>query len=98
MLAKQARVSLSTVRDFERKHRQPLPNNVAAMRRALEEMGIRFEFDSDGKPAGISGGNASRPPGSYWLSLSQCPNQAYTVAGVDPDSVHATSYNEQEAP
>jgi hypothetical protein len=44
---------LSTVRDYETRRRTPIPNNVDAMRRALQEAGIRFVFDLDGNPAGI---------------------------------------------
>jgi len=41
------------VRDYETRRRTPIPNNVDAMRRALQEAGIRFVFDLDGNPAGI---------------------------------------------
>lgn len=52
-LAKRAKVSLSTVRDYETGRRNPIPNNVEAMRRAIEEAGIEFVYDRAGKPAGI---------------------------------------------
>ncbi len=52
-LAKQARVSVSTVRDFEGGRRTPIPNNIEAMQRALEGSGIRFASSPDGKPTGI---------------------------------------------
>jgi ribosome-binding protein aMBF1 (putative translation factor) len=52
-LAKRAKVSLSTVRDYETGRRTPIPNNVEAMRRAIEEAGIELVFDEDGNPAGI---------------------------------------------
>ena len=52
-LARRAKVSLSTVRDYETARRNPIPNNVEAMRRAIEEAGIELVFDQDGKPAGI---------------------------------------------
>ncbi|MGE6699623.1 helix-turn-helix domain-containing protein [Hyphomonas sp. NPDC076900] len=41
-LAKAAGVAQSTVADFERGVRQPVPNNVAAMRNALEMAGVNF--------------------------------------------------------
>lgn len=39
-LAEWANVSISTVRDFEKGRRVPVPNNLAAMRQALENLGI----------------------------------------------------------
>jgi hypothetical protein len=44
---------LSTVRDYETSRRTPIPNNIEAMRRAIEEAGIEFVYDRAGKPAGI---------------------------------------------
>lgn len=41
-LAKLANVSLSTVRDFEKRRRAPIANNLTAMRLALEGKGIVF--------------------------------------------------------
>ena len=52
-LAKRAKVSLSTVRDYETGRRIPIPNNIDAMREAIEEAGIELVFDKDGGPAGI---------------------------------------------
>lgn len=49
-LATRSRVSLSTVRDFEKGRRTPIANNLDAMRRALEAAGIGFSAD----PAGIA--------------------------------------------
>jgi predicted transcriptional regulator len=37
-----ALVAQSTVADFERGTRVPMPNNMRAIRRALEEAGVRF--------------------------------------------------------
>src|ERR1700743_152574 len=41
-LAKKAGVAASTVADFERGHRTPVPNNAEAMRTALERAGVSF--------------------------------------------------------
>lgn len=41
-LASASRVSLSTVRDFEKRRRVPIANNLTAMRVALEAKGIAF--------------------------------------------------------
>jgi predicted transcriptional regulator len=53
-LARRASVSLSTVRDFETGTRTPIANNIAAMRRAIEEAGISLVFNESGKPTGIA--------------------------------------------
>src|SRR5271170_5402180 len=50
-LAAAARVSQSTVRDFEKGRRIPIANNLEAMRAALEARGIGFAFAiQDGRP------------------------------------------------
>lgn len=60
-LAAHARVSLSTVRDFEKGRRTPIGNNLQAMQRALEAEGIAFLFDEDdGKALGVT----KVPPGT----------------------------------
>ena len=41
-LAEAGGVSLSTVRDFEKKRRTPIGNNMAALVAALESKGIQF--------------------------------------------------------
>ena len=46
-LAEHANVSLSTVRDFEKGRRTPIPNNLAAMRDALLAAGVRMTFVND---------------------------------------------------
>jgi hypothetical protein len=46
-------VSLRAVAAFERGEQKPRPNNLIAMRRAIEAAGIRLVFDEDGTAAGI---------------------------------------------
>ena len=53
-LAKRSRVSLSTVRDFEKGRHVPIAATLDAMRRALVSAGIEF-IDESGKPVGIRG-------------------------------------------
>ena len=55
-LAKLARVSLSTVRDYEKGRRTPIPNNLDAMCRVFEAHGIRPLADSE-RDAGIAVAN-----------------------------------------
>jgi len=59
-LAERASVGLSTVRDFEAGRRQPIANNVAAIRRALEQADIEL-IDEKGQPVGIRAGRSRRP-------------------------------------
>ena len=49
-LAKAAGVGLSTVRDYEKGKRTPIGNNLAAIQRALEGMGISFSENGIGGP------------------------------------------------
>jgi len=51
-LATKAKVSLSTVRAFEEGQREPIANNLAAIRAALETAGISFVHS--GSASGIS--------------------------------------------
>src|SRR6516225_12429018 len=53
-LAKHASVGVSTVADFERGQRSPVPNNLEAMRAALEKAGITI------LPGGVIAGPAPR--------------------------------------
>ncbi|WP_461658210.1 helix-turn-helix domain-containing protein [Methylorubrum aminovorans] len=46
-LASAAGVSLSTVRDFEKGRRDPIPATLSAMRAALEAQGIAFLSDDE---------------------------------------------------
>ena len=52
-LARRANVSERTVQVFESGQRMPHANNIAAMRRAIEEAGIRLVFDESGAATGI---------------------------------------------
>ena len=49
-LADQAKIGLSTLRDFEGRRRKPIANNLDAIRRALEAAGIEF---TDGAVPGV---------------------------------------------
>jgi transcriptional regulator with XRE-family HTH domain len=51
-LAERAGIAERTVIDFERGARQPLTNNLAAIRRALEKAGALF-IDSNGGGPGV---------------------------------------------
>ena len=53
-LANQANVAVRTVASFERGEQIPRPNNLAAMRRVIEEAGVRLLFDNDGDAAGVA--------------------------------------------
>lgn len=53
-LAQRAKVSMSTVRDFEKGRRTPIANNLDAMQRTLAEAGITLLFADDGKASGIT--------------------------------------------
>ena len=53
-LANRAHVSLSTVRDFEKGRRTPIPNNLEALRRTIEAAGIKLVFDAKDRPMGLS--------------------------------------------
>jgi len=51
-LAEEARVGLSTVKDYEAGKRIPIANNLHAMRRALEAVGIKFTDEAVSGPMG----------------------------------------------
>jgi len=53
-LADRAKISLSTVRDFETGRRVPIRNNLDAMQQALEAAGVCLMFNSEGRPTGIA--------------------------------------------
>ncbi len=56
-LASAARVATSTIADFERGVRTPVPNNVQAIREALESNGLRFLAGGV-----VSGSKLPKPP------------------------------------
>ena len=60
-LASAAGVSLSTVRDFEKGRRIPIPATLAAMRAALEKQGIGFAFQLDGNATVACGITFAKP-------------------------------------
>jgi transcriptional regulator with XRE-family HTH domain len=57
-LATRAGIALNTVYGFERGQRTLTANNLAALRRAIEEAGIRLLFDEEGSAAGIARNDA----------------------------------------
>ena len=57
-LATRANVSLSTVRDFENGKRNPMKNNLEALRRTIEASGIELLWAEGGRPFGIGLSNA----------------------------------------
>jgi|HubBroStandDraft_1064217.scaffolds.fasta_scaffold02120_27 transcriptional regulator with XRE-family HTH domain len=52
-LADRAKVSMSTIRDFESGKRVPIANNLDALRRAIHAAGVRVVFRK-GQPVGIA--------------------------------------------
>lgn len=53
-LANASRVSISTIRDYETGKRQPIANNLAAIRTALEVAGVQFVDDGERRGVTIS--------------------------------------------
>ena len=49
-LATRAKVGLSTVKDYEGGKRTPIANNLEAMQRALEKVGMKFTNNSISGP------------------------------------------------
>jgi transcriptional regulator with XRE-family HTH domain len=52
-LAKKSNVSLRAIAAFERGEQRPRPNNLIAIRRAIEASGLRLLFDKNGAAVGI---------------------------------------------
>lgn len=52
-LAQRAKVSLSTVRDFEKGRRRPIGNNLTAIEQVFASEGIAFQFNGE-RPAGLT--------------------------------------------
>lgn len=50
MLANRAGIGLSTLKDYESGKRDPIPNNVAAIKRVLEEEGMTITANSVSGP------------------------------------------------
>jgi transcriptional regulator with XRE-family HTH domain len=52
-LANAATVSLATIQLFETNKREPIPNNLTAIRRALEDVGVEFIPAKAGRGVGV---------------------------------------------
>ena len=52
-LADAANVSLATIQLFKSNKREPIPNNLNAIRRALEDAGVEFTPARNGKGVGV---------------------------------------------
>lgn len=52
-LADTAGVALATIQFFETNKREPIPNNLAAIRRALEDAGVELIPARSGKGVGV---------------------------------------------
>lgn len=52
-LAERANISVSTIKDFENGSRTPIANNLGAIQKAFEGVGVTFLFDTSGRAEGI---------------------------------------------
>jgi len=70
-------VGLSTVKEFEKGERKTIAATAEAMRRAIEDAGIRLVFDETGKATGIAladaAGSLSSSGGSSFSSRVSSP-------------------------
>ncbi|WP_082613885.1 helix-turn-helix domain-containing protein [Bosea sp. Root483D1] len=83
-LASRANLSESTIRDFEKNRRIPGPNNLAAVRHALEQAGVQFV--DDGLYTGTGG------PGVRLLeNVPQDATTPLSQASIDAGGVEARS-------
>jgi len=60
-LAKSANVSRNTIVDFEKERRVPGPNNLIAIRKALEAAGVVFISDENGVGAILTAAPSTMP-------------------------------------
>lgn len=75
-LAEAASVGLSTIRQFEGGTRQPIPNNLAAIRAAIEAAGVQF----------LAGGQAATGNG---VALRTSPRHVATQGEMQASADHA---------
>ncbi len=92
-LAKAANLAKQTVADFERGARTPYPNNLAAIRRALESAGVVFIIGAGETPGvrwrGPGGGEvkparASRQPGGGGTAATAASFEIHHSRFLDP--------------
>lgn len=74
-LAGKANLGESTIRDFEKGRRVPSPNNLAAIRAALEAAGVEFIAENGGG-AGVRLSSSSR---------------LHASAGTSPEDINANN-------
>jgi transcriptional regulator with XRE-family HTH domain len=92
-LAARARVSNSTIRDFEAGRRVPIANNALAIRRALEAGGIELVFAPDGAATGIA---ARAQP--VQLAETEQPERAAPAETAPPPPVRIAAKSSQRKP
>src|SRR4051812_14905135 len=73
-LANRAKVSLSTIRDFELEDREPIANNVEAIQRVFEGEGIAFTSEPGG-PSGFQYVGRIKERDTYVPVLEMLDNQ-----------------------